>query len=224
MSTVSAFEAHAERYDQWFERHPLAYLSELLAVRAFVPLGGVAVEVGVGGGRFAAPLGIRFGLDPSPEMLAHARMRGVETVIGRAEALPFAGTSFDHLLAVTTICFVDSPAHMLSEAWRVLKPGGRLVLGFIDRASALGREYLARQAESVFYRDAHFHSAHEVGSLLAEAGFDALRWGQTLSAPASERGELEAVRVGYGEGGFVVVAAHKPGQPAWVGAGAANRS
>ena len=157
MPRVAPFEAHSPRYEAWFEKHEAAYVSELLALRPFVPWGDRGIEIGVGSGRFAAPLGIQVGVDPSPAMLVHAAARGIKVVEGTAENLPFAANSFDHALVVTTICFVDSPAQMLAEAKRVLKPGGRLVIGFIDRESALGQEYLAHQAESVFYCEAKFY-------------------------------------------------------------------
>jgi SAM-dependent methyltransferase len=205
MDTREVFDANAARYDEWFERHRLAYLSELLALRAVVPCGGRGLEIGVGGGRFAAPLGIATGVDPAAAMLVLAAARGVDVVRGRAEALPFARASFDHALAVTTLCFVESPPHMLAEARRVLRPGGRLVIGFIDRASPLGREYVARSAESAFYRDAHFYSAVEVGALLERAGFVVEAWAQTLSC--GDPAAIEPARPGYGEGGFVAVAA-----------------
>ena len=147
------------------------YVSELLALRPFMPWEGLGLEIGVGSGRFAAPLGVQVGVDPSPAMLAHAAARGLKVIGGVAEKLPFADSSFDHALVVTAICFVDSPAGMLAEARRVLKPSGRLVLGFIDKESALGRNYLLHQAESVFYREATFYSADEVARLLVEAGF-----------------------------------------------------
>lgn len=166
MSGIAAFDVHAARYDEWFERHPGVYQSELMALWAFLPVAGFGLEIGVGGARFAVPLGIAVGLDPSMAMLCHARQRGVEVVAGRAEALPFRAESFDTVLIVTTLCFVDSPVGMLREASRVLKPRGRLVVGFIDRDSPIGRDYLARQAESVFYRDARFHSALDVEQLL----------------------------------------------------------
>ena len=89
----------------------------------------------------------------------------------------------------------------------MLRPGGRLVIGFIDRESALGRTYLARQHESVFYREATFLSAGEVGKLLAAAGFTVDGWGQTLSRPLAETREIEPVRPGRGQGAFVVASA-----------------
>jgi ubiquinone/menaquinone biosynthesis C-methylase UbiE len=140
-------------------------------------------------------------------MLGHAAARGIEVVEGVAEHLPFADGSFDHALVVTTLCFVDSPARMLAEARRVLKPGGRLVIGFIDRESALGQNYLLHQEESVFYREATFYSADEVAQLLLETGFTIGAWGQTLAHPLPEMREIEPLRTGRGQCSFVVVAA-----------------
>jgi len=201
------FEAHHQRYEAWFEKHEAAYLSELLALRPFVPINGRGIEIGVGSGRFAAPLGVQVGLDPSPAMLNLAAARGIEVVEGTAEKLPFADSSFDYALLVTTICFVDSPVQMLAEARRVLKPGGCLVIGFIDRESASGQVYLAHQSESVFYREASFYSAAEVEQMLVEAGFSPDAWAQTLAHPLSETREIEALRPGRGQCAFVVVAA-----------------
>jgi SAM-dependent methyltransferase len=204
---VAPFETHSQRYEAWFEKHEAAYISELLALRPFVPWEGRGIEIGVGSGRFAAPLGVQVGVDPSPSMLVHAAARGIEAVEGVAENLPFADGSFDHALVVTTLCFVDSPARMLAEARRVLKPGGRLVIGFIDRESTLGQNYLLHQAESVFYREATFYSADEVARLLLEAEFTACAWGQTLAHSLAETREIEPLRTGRGQCAFVVVSA-----------------
>ncbi|MHB1375307.1 MAG: class I SAM-dependent methyltransferase [Thauera sp.] len=205
MPRIEPFEAHAERYDGWFERHPAAYVSELLALRPFVPMCGRGLEIGVGGGRFAAPLGVQVGIDPSRTMPERARARGVEVFEGTAEQLPFADDSFDHALVVTTLCFVDSPAAMLAEAQRVLRPGGTLVIGFIDRDSPIGRDYEAHREASVFYRDARFHSATEVERLVRDGGFSIRSWAQTLARPLAETALVEPARPGRGEGAFVVV-------------------
>lgn len=207
MPRVAPFEAHHQRYEAWFDKHEAAYISELLALRPFVPWAGRGIEIGVGSGRFAAPLGVQVGVDPSPAMLVHAAARGIEVFEGTAENLPFEADTFDHALVVTTICFVDSPAEMLAEAYRVLKPGGRLVIGFIDRESALGQDYLAHQAESVFYREATFYSADEVARLLLETGFSIDGWGQTLAHPLPETRDIEALKAGRGQCAFVVVSA-----------------
>jgi SAM-dependent methyltransferase len=204
------FVRHHRRYDQWFERHRAAYHSELLAVRALLPWSGRGLEIGVGTGRFAAPLGVEFGIDPAAEMLVYARARGVHVAGAVAEALPFAPAVFDYALIVTTICFVDDVTAMLTEAQRVLRPGGALVIGFIDRTSNLGQHYLSHQAEDVFYRGAKFYSANEVERLLRATGFAEPVWAQTLFKPLDETREIEAVRTGRGQGAFVVVKAGRP--------------
>jgi len=207
MPRVAPFETHHERYEAWFLKNEAAYISELLALRPFVPWVGRGLEIGVGSGRFAAPLGVQVGLDPSPAMLAHAAARGIDVVEGVAEKLPFPDNSFDYAIVVTTLCFVDSPAAMLTETRRVLKQGGRLVIGFIDRESELGREYVAHQAESVFYREATFYSAEDVEKLLQESAFVISEWAQTLMHARPDQQEIEPLRPGRGQCAFVVVAA-----------------
>src|SRR5690606_12014330 len=78
VAKIGPFEAHHERYEEWFEAHRAAYVSELLALRQFVPWEGHGLEIGVGTGRFAGPLGVPVGLDPSDAMLSRAAARGIE--------------------------------------------------------------------------------------------------------------------------------------------------
>ena len=69
------------------------------------------------------------GLDQSADMLAVARRRDgvfVDLVEGRAEALPFADASFDHVTFTYLLRYVDDPAATLRELVRVLRPGGRI--------------------------------------------------------------------------------------------------
>lgn len=209
MPRVAPFDAYWSRYEAGFQNHEAAYLSELLALRAFVPWSGLSVEIGVGSGRFAAPLVVQVGVDPSPRMLALAAARGIEVVEGVAEKLPFAPASFDHALVVITICFADSPERMLAEVHRALKPGGLLVIGFVDRESPIGQDYLAHQAENAFYRDATFYSAEDVERLLGQSGFVIGAWGQTLSRPLVKIRGIEPLQPGRGRCAFVVVSACK---------------
>lgn len=209
MARTASFEANVERYEEWFERHDAAYRSEVAALRQILPPSRLELEVGVGTGRFAEPLGIAVGVDPSPRMLASARTRGVNAVRGVAEALPFRDAVFDLVLIVTTICFVDDPHAMLCEARRVLKEDGSLIVGFVDRESRLGRYYRDHRLESPFYRDAVFFSAAEVWGLLAETGFSDREWVQTLLAPLAQVTGVEHPLAGHGEGAFVAVRAGK---------------
>ncbi|MDT8385167.1 MAG: class I SAM-dependent methyltransferase [Gammaproteobacteria bacterium] len=210
MPKTAPFESHHQRYDDWFVQHAAAYHSELLAVRAQLPWQGPGLSIGVGTGRFAAPLGVQVGIDPARAVLGYAARRGITTVQAVAEALPFADHRFARVLCVTTICFVNDVGAMLNEAWRVLKPGGVLVIGFIDRTSALGQHYLVHQVENVFYRDAHFFSATEVDQLLHDTGFIEPRWVQTLSKTLEATHEIESLSAGHGAGAFVVVRVKRP--------------
>ena len=63
MAKVGPFEKHASRYEEWFEKNRSVYESELQAVKAQLPPYERGVEVGVGSGRFAAPLGIGIGVE-----------------------------------------------------------------------------------------------------------------------------------------------------------------
>jgi ubiquinone/menaquinone biosynthesis C-methylase UbiE len=205
MARVTPFEAHTGRYERWFTRHRAAYESELRALIEFRVRAGLGLEIGVGTARFAGPLGIRFGIDPSPGMLHYARQRGVKVTAAIAEALPFRADTFDRVLIVTTICFVDDARAMLLDTHRVLKPGGAVVIGFVDRTSRVGRHYETHRHENVFYREATFFSATEVEHLLFQTGFTRLAWQQTLTSGLGETTRVESPRPGVGAGAFIVV-------------------
>lgn len=210
MPKTKAFDDFAGEYDHWFVAHAAAYESELEAVRVALGEPGRCVEIGVGTGRFAAPLGIELGVEPSAAAAELARARGIEVVEGVAEKLPYEEATLDSVLMVTTICFVDDPQLALSEMHRVLKPGGKAVVGLIDADSALGREYRSRAAQSRFYAVATFFTAAQVGELLTRAGFVQLECWQTLFSPPAAMAQPDPVKPGCGEGSFVVMRASKP--------------
>ncbi|MEW6685924.1 MAG: class I SAM-dependent methyltransferase [Candidatus Edwardsbacteria bacterium] len=209
MPKTEPFEKHASQYEEWFERNKFAYQSELQAIKKLLPESENGIEIGVGSGRFAAPLGIRLGLDPSKEMRKIAQRRGIEVIDGVAEAIPFGDSQFDFVLMVTTLCFLDDIETALKEIHRVLKSGGNIIIGFINANSPMGRLYQQKKNDNVFYRDATFYSVEEVVAYLKNAGFTDFDFRQTLFRPLAEIRDIESVKEGYGEGSFVVVKATK---------------
>lgn len=210
MGRVKSFEKNVDRYEAWFDRNQAAYQSELEALRTLLPKNGKGLEVGVGTGRFAAPLGVRVGVDPSPAMAKVAMERGIEVRFGVGENLPCKDSSFDFILLVTTICFLDDVSAALREAYRVLTAGGYILVGFINRESTLGKVYEKRKQESEFYRDATFLSVNEVVHHLKQAGFCDFVFRQTIFQNPTEMKQPDPVRSGYSDGSFVVARAKKP--------------
>ena len=209
MAKIEPFEEHTTLYENWFTKHRFAYESELQAVRQHLPQCRNSIEIGVGSGRFAGPLGIKFGIESSARMGEIAQKRGINVVGGVAEAIPFGNSIFDFALMVTTICFVDDLEASFREAYRILKSGAYLVIGFIDRESPIGQSYERYKKNSVFYRAATFYSVEEVVSVLEKTGFKDLTFSQTIFKDLSDIDKVEPVKPGYGEGSFVVIKAMK---------------
>jgi ubiquinone/menaquinone biosynthesis C-methylase UbiE len=202
MPKIEPFEKYSDDYDEWFEKNFELYEAELEVIRQLIPPSGKeGMEVGVGSGKFAAPLEIKIGVEPSAKMAIKARMQGIKVYPGVAEELPFSDSRFDFILMVTTICFVDDIFKSFTEAFRVLKPGGCIIVGLVDKESELGRQYQKKKEKSKFYQDATFFSTQEVLNYLQKAAFEIVKIRQTLIP-----GELpKTILDGFGKGAFVVI-------------------
>jgi ubiquinone/menaquinone biosynthesis C-methylase UbiE len=142
-------------------------------------------------------------------LVALARSRGLQIVAGTAEALPIRESSLDWALMVTTICMLDSVPLAFREIYRVLRPAGSLIVGFLDGLSPLGKLYEQHKQESRFYQAAHFYSVPEVMAFLAEADFTIAGIRQTMFQLPETIAAVEPVKEGWGEGSFVVIKAIK---------------
>jgi len=205
-NTLKAFDQNSLEYDQWFDKHPIVYQSEILAIKQAIPDNKTGIELGVGTGRFAEPLNIKFGVEPSENMAKVAEQRGVTVYRAVAENLPIDNATFDFALMVTTVCFLSDIPKAFSEVQRILKPQGEIILAIIDKSSELGKKYEMEKSTNKFYKDAHFHSTKELTVLLKQFNFHNFQYWQTLTGNNSE---IEKPITGYGQGSFVVIKANK---------------
>lgn len=206
---IDVFNTNTKEYEEWFENNKYVYLSEIEALKKAIPKEGKGVEIGVGSGRFALPLGIKIGVEPSKQMADIARKKGLDVVFGVAENLPLEDNSFDFALMAVTICFVNDPLKSLKECYRILKPKGRIIIGIVDLDTALGRLYLEKKENSVFYKHARFFSSKQVIDLLEKTGFTYKQAYQVLFSDYRKISTIEEPQEGFGKGGFSVLVGEK---------------
>ncbi len=204
--TIEPFDKHAQRYDGWFDKNKFIYKSEFFALEKLIPKEREGIEIGVGSGRFAHPLGIKVGIDPSKEMAKIAKKRGINVFEGHAEDIPIKDSKFDFALMVTTICFLNDVIRSFREVYRILKNDGLIIVGLIDRESYLGELYQKKKKDNVFYKHAKFYSVDEVVLILEKVGFSFFKFIQTLFGDIKD---IQNPKKGYGDGSFVVISAKK---------------
>jgi len=139
------------------------------------------LDAGCGDGALVCAAALRgalvTGIDPDPAMLSAALSRAVEAGIpatflqGRVERLPFPDASFDVVASITVLCFVPDAAGAVREMARVLRPGGRLVLGELGRWSTWAAiRRLRGWLGSPTWQAARFRTAKELSALAGQAG------------------------------------------------------
>jgi ubiquinone/menaquinone biosynthesis C-methylase UbiE len=210
MLKTKPFEKHASEYDTWFDKYPYVFESEVAALRAALPYGDLqGIEVGLGTGRFSNALGIKEGVEPAASMREMALARGVDVFDAAAEHLPYKDLRFDFVLMASCINYFNQLNPAFREANRVLKPGGTLIVGCIDKDSIIGKLYESKRPESIFYKQAIFYPVEKVAKEIHKEGFNKIEYTQTLFENLDSIKEFEPAKPGYGEGSFVVIKAIK---------------
>jgi ubiquinone/menaquinone biosynthesis C-methylase UbiE len=135
------------------------------------------LEIGFGHGRTLAAAGARApgatfaGIDVAPTAAAVATRRcrsliaagRLELMSGDAAVMPWGSGTFDAVFSVHTLYFWREPAAPLAEARRILRPGGRIVLGVRETSKAA----ISRFPPPTY----RFYSNEDAAALLATAGF-----------------------------------------------------
>jgi ubiquinone/menaquinone biosynthesis C-methylase UbiE len=167
-------------------------------------LEGEVLEIAIGTGRNMTlyPAGVRVtGVELSEEMLARARGRAqqlgaaVELHVGDAQDLRFPDASFDTVLITFALCTIPDDRRAATEAFRVLRPGGRLVAVEHVRSPVRAVRAVERVLEPASVRFGADHLTRDPLDYLAGVGFEIetvqrSKWGivERLSArkPARE--------------------------------------
>lgn len=178
---MSVFDGLASVYDLGMS--PLEWLLfRRLRRQTFPPLAGDVLEMGVGTGvnlPLYGPQARVTGCDASGEMLSWAARRRASVCVQLAQAdaqhLPFPEASFDVAAASFLFCSVVDPALGLTEALRVLRPGGQLVLLEHTRGNGLAGRLtdILHPAWKAWSRECHLN--RETAQTVAQAGFELLR-------------------------------------------------
>ncbi len=210
----------AAAYDAWYDTPRGRWIGETefaLAARLLATAPGSGLlDVGCGTGwftrRFAA-MGLRVtGLDPNPAWLDYARHHSgpaIDWMEGDARNLPFAQASFDNVVSIAALCFIDDERTPLAEIVRVTRR--RFAVGWLNRASLLYRQKAGRGA----YAGARWHTAAEVHAL-----FDGLpvrhltiRSAVFLPGGGAAAQVLEPLLPGRLPYGALLIAAGEPARP-----------
>ena len=211
---AEAFSLYAEDYDRWFDgpNGRLLFELEVRAIRVLMKnLVPPFLEIGVGSGRFAEALGIRYGVEPAEALFEMAKQRGIKVEKAFGEKLPFSNGIFGGVFMLFTLCFVKEPRKVIAEAKRVLKKGGGMILGIINKESLWGKFYQKKKAEGhPLYRHARFYSVKDVEELIEETGLTIEAFSSTLRQPPSDTPVEEPVHGRFMEdAGFVCIRARK---------------
>ena len=193
---IAVFNKYAEEYDEWYDKNKTIYKLELEVIKKFIPKpekNKKGLEIGVGTGRFAEPLGIEYGLEPSKSMAEIAKKRGIKVYEGIAENIPFKDEFFDYVLMTTTLCLLKDPIKGLCEIKRVLKSNWTLIIGMIDKDSPLGKFYESKKEKSRFYKNVKFYSLNEVLNWLKELKYKNIKYNRVKLNENDDKGSFVVI-------------------------------
>ncbi len=177
--SVFDFGPLADRYDRWYatgagRAHDRVQKADVRRLLPRASSGERLLDVGCGTGHwsaFFAEMGYRVtGVDVAPEMVEAARTAAPECSFREADAhdLPFDEASFDVVASMATVEFLTDPAAALREMARCTGPGGKLLIGTLNRLAGLNRRRLAEGREP--YSSARLFAPSELRDLLDPLG------------------------------------------------------
>ena len=219
------FDEWPERYDRWFTTPIGAFVKnyeEELLLDLLQPTSGERIlDAGCGTGVFTIgiiALGVHaVGLDISLPMLMRAQQKAkgysFQMVSGDLLNLPFRENSFDKVVSVTALEFVEDGQGALRELFRVTKKKGSIVVATLNSLSpwALRREAEAKKGH-VLFEKAIFRSPDELGSIAPLKGVirTAIHFQKEEAPGKAVEIELEGRQKGLMTGAFLAGHWQKP--------------
>ncbi|MCD4657208.1 MAG: methyltransferase domain-containing protein [Planctomycetes bacterium] len=209
MPASQMFRQSTKKSMKDFETRRNVYKTQMNALRSVVSAQLLGVEIGVNSGRVIRKASIELGSAPCTEI----RTLGIDGIredyVGSATTLPFWKQTFDYAVIPSTISFVDDIEEIFSEAHRILKDAGEIIVGFIDANTEFGANYLINKYNREFYLDAYLYSCEQVLQLLSDTGFAGHEVYQTIFGNFDDITHVQDCKNGHGEGAFVIIKAKK---------------
>jgi ubiquinone/menaquinone biosynthesis C-methylase UbiE len=219
------FDEWPEKYDQWFTT-PIGalvkkYESQLIRELLQPASGEMILDAGCGTGVFTQNIltaGSQVtGLDISFPMLRRGKEKSGEypfhPLVGDISYLPFRDGSFDRVVSITAIEFLQDARGVVAEFFRVTKKGGVIVVANLNSLSpwAVRRTEKAKKEKTIF-RNAVFRSPDELCSLAPVAGVvkTAIHFQKDDEPEKAIETEHEGNIKGLQTGAFAVVQWQKP--------------
>ncbi len=226
---MSFFDNEANSYDGWYQTPRGAFIDEVETNLAFSMFNTKkemkVLDAGCGTGIFSLKLAkkgcVVTGIDISRDMMTIAQKKArehneltIDFKLMDINSLEFDENVFDAVFSMTAFEFVKQPEKAYAELYRVLKPGGQLLIGTISRDSKWG-EFYRKKAQSdsnSVFRFAELKTLQQLQDLDRK---NLINSGECLFIPPDAKDSMfnwvEEKRLSNTEkGGFICVLFKKP--------------